>query len=164
MRLILTPLLLIAAGTTTLAVPAQEGNIVRAKNRSPEGSVMSVSLGENSKMTVHPAEQDRLERFYREVLGCNVIHKSKELDLIQMDHSFFIGVVYDDSALPESELLKSVWLDLRTDRPEALKQKILQFGIKEIEFWDKEHFYFQAPGGQVFRLVGKTEDMSKWQR
>jgi hypothetical protein len=58
--------------------------------------------------------------------------------------------------------LKSIWLDLRTDSPEELKQSS-EFGIKGIEFWDKEHFYFQAPVGQVFRLVGISEDMSKCQ-
>jgi hypothetical protein len=26
------------------------------------------------------------------------------------------------------------------------------------------HFYFQAPGGQVYRLISAGEDMSKWQR
>ena len=45
-----------------------------------------------------------------------------------------------------------------------MKEKIVGFGIKKVEFWDKEHFYFEAPGGQVFRLVGTTEDMSKWER
>jgi hypothetical protein len=73
-------------------------------------------------------------------------------------------VVYDDSALSESDRLKSIWQELRTDRPEELKQKILTFGIREIEYFDKEHFYFQAPGGQVFRLVGNAENMSKVQR
>jgi hypothetical protein len=52
---------------------------------------------------------------------------------------------------------------LRADDPESLREKNLKFGIQRIEFWDKEHFYFQAPGVQVFRLVG-SEDMSKWQR
>ncbi len=144
-------------GRNAIKAPAQAGS-------SQEGGVMSVSLGENSKMTVRPSERERLERFYRDVLGCNVITKSKTLDIIQMGKTFFIGVVYDDSALSDSDFLKSPWLDLRTDRPEELKRRILSFGIKEIQYWDKEHFYFQAPGGQVFRLVGKNEDMSKWQQ
>jgi len=58
----------------------------------------------------------------------------------------------------------SIWLDLRTDDSEGLKQKILGFGIPGIDFWDKEHLYFHAPGRQVFRLVGVSEDMSKWQQ
>jgi hypothetical protein len=44
-----------------------------------------------------------------------------------------------------------------------MKRKILAFGVKEIETWDKAHLYFQAPGGQVFRLVGDGEDLSKFE-
>ncbi len=158
---------LLLTTTATLLPPGMARHAVKTPAQEPiskAGPVMSVSLGEDSKMTVRPSERDRLERFYRDILRCNVITKSKTLDIIQMGKTFFIGVVYDDSALSESDFLKSLWLDLRTDRPEELRRKILSFGIKEIQYWDKEHFYFQAPGGQVFRLVGKNEDMSKWQQ
>jgi hypothetical protein len=125
---------------------------------------MTVKLGENSKITVAPTERDRVRCFYSDVLGCKVIPK-KELDLVQFSGgNFFIGVVYDAAALSEPEMLKAVWLDIRTEDPMGLNEKILGFGLKEVKFWDKEHFYFQAPGGQVFRLVGSTEDMSKWQQ
>jgi hypothetical protein len=121
-------------------------------------------LGENSKFFAKPSERDRIRKFYRDVLGCAATKESESIDIFRIGTSFYLGVVYDNSALSASDNLKSIWLDLRTDRPEELEQKILNFGIKGIEFWDKEHFYFQAPGGQVFRLVGSSEDMSKWQR
>ena len=123
-----------------------------------------IALGENSKMVIRPSERDRVQRFYRDVLGCRVTTKSNGMDLIRLGTDFYIGAVYDDSALSDADRLNSIWLDLRTENPIELKQKILEFGCQEVEFWDKEHFYFQAPGGQVFRLVGKTEDMSKWQQ
>lgn len=81
-----------------------------------------------------------------------------------MGNSFYLGVVYDDSALSKEEALKSIWLEISADNPDELKKNILKFGIKEIEYWDKEHFYFQAPGGQVFRITESKEDMSKWQQ
>ncbi len=124
----------------------------------------TIKLGEDSKMTALPAERERLQKFYAEVLGCKVTTKSDTFDLIQLGPDFFIGITYDPSALKNSDAQKALWLELRTDDPAGLKQKILAFGLKQLEFWDKEHFYFQAPGGQVFRLVGMTEDMSKWQR
>lgn len=122
-----------------------------------------VSLGENAKMTAQPTERDRIQRFYRDVLGCRITIKPK-IDLIRLGSNYYIGIEYDDSALSESDLSRSIWLGLRTDLQEELKQKILKFGIKEINYRDKQHFYFQAPGGQIFRLVGSTEDMSQWQR
>lgn len=124
-------------------------------------NMTTVSFGKNSKMTVLTSERDRIQRFYRDVLGCQVTEKSKTMDIILLGTNFYIGVAYEDSALSESDLLKSIWLELQTNRPEELKQKILKFGIKEIEYPDKKHFYFQAPGGQVFRLAGKTEEMPK---
>jgi catechol 2,3-dioxygenase-like lactoylglutathione lyase family enzyme len=151
-----------------IATASSAGNAATKHRRQgppQEGlNMTTVSLGENAKMTVLPSERDRFQRFYRDVLGCRVIEKSNTLDVVQAAPNFYIGVSYDDSALSESEMMKSIWLDLRTDHAGELKQKILKFGIKEIKYWDTEHFYFQAPGGQVFRLVGTTEDMSKWQR
>jgi len=123
---------------------------------------MSVSLGENSKLTVFPSEREQIRKFYREVLECPVTRESEKIDVFRIGTTFHLGVVYEESALRIEDRLKSIWLELCTDHLEELKQKILEFGIKELEYWDKEHFYFQAPGGQVFRLVGRTEDMSKW--
>ena len=122
------------------------------------------SLGENSKLTALPSERDRIRKFYKDVLGCPATRESERIDIFSIGTNFYLGIVYDNSALSPADSLKAIWLDLRTDHPEELKQKILDFGVKGIEFWDKEHFYFQAPGGQVFRLVGSSEDMSKWQR
>src|SRR5258708_21378513 len=41
-------------------------------------------------------------------------------------------------------------MEIRADHPEALKQKILTSGITELEYWDKEHFYFQAQADKYF--------------
>jgi catechol 2,3-dioxygenase-like lactoylglutathione lyase family enzyme len=124
--------------------------------------MFNVALGEHSKLFANPAERDRVRRFYTQVLGCPAMKESEKIDIFRIGTGFFLGVVYDDSALSEVDGLKSIWLDLRTSEPDALKARILEFGIQEVAFWDKEHFYFQAPGG-VFRLVGKSEDMSRWQ-
>lgn len=127
-------------------------------------SMISVSLGENSKLTVLPSERTQIRAFYRDVLDCPQTKESERIDIFKIGSTFFLGVVYDDSALSNPDHLKSIWLDLRTAHPKELKQKVLQFGIKEIEHFDKKHFYFQAPGGQVWRIVGSDEDMAKWQK
>jgi hypothetical protein len=43
-----------------------------------------------------------------------------------------------------------------------MRQKIVAFGVKVLEVPDP-HLYFHAPGGQVFRLVGTNEDLSKYE-
>jgi hypothetical protein len=40
-----------------------------------------------------------------------------------------------------------------------MTRKILDFGVRKLDIPDR-HLYFQAPGGQVLRLVGIDEDLS----
>lgn len=116
-----------------------------------------VSFGNHSKMTARVSERDRIRNFFGDVLGCRITNKP-DIDIIRLGTDFSFGVAYEDSALSESEALKSIWLELWTEFPEELKRKIVDFGVKQLEYWDKEHFYFQAPGGQVFRLAGPDGD------
>ena len=43
-----------------------------------------------------------------------------------------------------------------------MTQRILDFGVRKLDIPDP-HLYFQAPGGQVLRLVGINEDLSKYE-
>ena len=58
--------------------------------------------------------------------------------------------------------MKAIYLELKTDNTEEMKQNILAFGIKKLDVTDP-HLYFQAPGGQVFKLVGINEDLSLYE-
>jgi hypothetical protein len=109
-----------------------------------------VRLGENSKLTALPSERKQVRKFYRDVLGCEQTRKSEGVDVFEIGSNFNLGVIYDERALSLPERMKSIWLELETADPDAPKRSILDFGIAEIEYWDKEHFYFQAPGGQSF--------------
>jgi hypothetical protein len=104
---------------------------------------------------------DPLQSFYRDVLGCYVgkgpEHPGgpEDTDLIRFANGFSIVVQYTDSALGEAELKRSIWLEVQTDNADQLARKIEAFGIHAFDYFDKDHFYFQAPGGQVFRVAGK---------
>jgi hypothetical protein len=64
--------------------------------------------------------------------------------------------------LGKEDFLKATYLELRTGNVEEMQQQIIDFGVKVIEIEDP-HLYFQAPGGQAFRLVGTDEDMSRYE-
>jgi hypothetical protein len=64
------------------------------------------------------------------------------------------------AALSDDEFIKANFLELKTDDLPAVRQKIVAFGVKMHDV-PNSHLYFQAPGGQVFRLVGTNEDLSK---
>ncbi len=81
-----------------------------------------------------------------------------------MGDGFYIAFLYEDDgvALDEREFLKAVYLELKAGNVEEMRQKIVAFGVKVLDVPDP-HLYFQAPGGQVFRLAGINEDLSKYE-
>jgi catechol 2,3-dioxygenase-like lactoylglutathione lyase family enzyme len=117
--------------------------------------------GNHSAVFAARSEQDRIRKFYCDVLGCKVRVKTDEVDRFQLD-DFYFCFVWQTTALDESSFLKSIFLELMTDNTEEMRQTILAFGAKKVDVPDP-HFYFQAPGGQVFKLVGISEDLSKYE-
>jgi len=123
-----------------------------------------VSIGNHSKIVARHADQERIRAFYRGVLGCTLTKESKDVDYIQFHEGFFIAVLYQD-VVPSAEVLRqSIWLELRSDDPTRTRTQILDFGVTEIPIPGAEHLYFQAPGGQVFRLVRDGEDLSRFEK
>jgi len=120
-----------------------------------------VIFGNHTAVFAARSEQDRIRRFYCDVLGCKARVKSDEVDRFQLDDLHFC-FVYQSTALDESGFLRAIYLELKTDNTEEMKQKILAFGVKKLDVPDA-HLYFQAPGGQVFRLAGINEDLSLYE-
>jgi catechol 2,3-dioxygenase-like lactoylglutathione lyase family enzyme len=123
-----------------------------------------VILGDHSAIVLPRTEQDRIRRFYRDILGCEIIRETDQKDDFRLGGSFYIGVLYEDEgvALDQSSFSKAIYLELKADNVEEMRRKIVAFGVRVLEMQDP-HLYFQAPGGQVFRLVGTDEDLSKYE-
>lgn len=64
-----------------------------------------------------------------------------------------LSVEFAEDAPDESQARAGAWLELETDDPAALKRRILEAGVPEVEYPGNDHFYFAVPGGQVLRLV-----------
>ena len=123
-----------------------------------------VTFGTHASVRVPRKEQSAIRQFYRDVLGCVITEETDEKDVIRMGEHFYIAVLYGDTA-DESEFLrtgKSMWLELKSDNVEEMRRKIVDFGVRKLDIPDP-HLYFQAPGGQVFRLVGVNEDLSVYE-
>lgn len=50
-------------------------------------------------------------------------------------------------------------LEIKSDNVEEMKKKILDSGVRILDV-PAPHLFFQAPGGQCWRLVGIDEDLS----
>ena len=120
-----------------------------------------VIFGNHMAVFAARSERERIRSFYGDVLGCKVNVNAADVDRFQLDDVHII-FVYQDTALDESSFLKATYLELKADDTEEMKRKILAFGVKKLDIPDP-HLYFQAPGGQVFRLVGINEDLSLYE-
>lgn len=123
-----------------------------------------VIFGNHSAIRVPRTERDRIRSFYRDVLGGEITREGDQKDDVRLGDGFYIAFLYEDEgvALDESGFMKAIYLELKTDNVEEMRQKIVAFGVKILEVPDP-HLYFQAPGGQVLRLVGIDEDLSKYE-
>src|SRR5712692_4821861 len=120
-----------------------------------------VSFGNHSSVIVPRHDRDSIRKFYCDVLGGKITKAEDERDFLRLGEAFYIGFLYADVP-DESEFLRtarSVWLEIKSDNVEAMTRKILDFGVRKLDIPDP-HLYFQAPGGQVLRLVGIDEDLS----
>jgi len=123
-----------------------------------------VIFGNHSAIRVPRTERDKIRNFYRDVLGGEITREGDQKDDVRLGDGFYIAFLYEDegAALDESGFMKAIYLELKTDNVEEMRQKIVAFGVKVLEVPDP-HLYFQAPGGQVLRLVGIDEDLSKYE-
>jgi len=126
-----------------------------------------VIVGNHAAVVVPRQHRDRIVRFYCDVLGFTRTRTADDKDDLQLGDAsaFHLSIVYGDVG-DHSDFLrsgKSIFLELKTDDVEAMRQKILEAGVTVVDVPDP-HLYFQAPGGQVFRLVGISEDLSRYER
>jgi hypothetical protein len=121
-----------------------------------------VILGNHSSVLVPQQDRDSIRKFYCSILGGKIMKTDPERDFLRLGENFYIGFLYGDVS-DESEFLRtarSVWLEIKSDNVEEMSRKILESGlVRKLDMPDP-HLYFQAPGGQCFRLVGINEDLS----
>jgi catechol 2,3-dioxygenase-like lactoylglutathione lyase family enzyme len=133
-----------------------------------------VIFSNHAALRVRRAERERIRKFYCDVLGCKLLRGLDDKDDFRIGDGFYVAFLYSsgtgvsadkgvpyaaEDALSDDDFLKAIFLELAADNVEEMKQKITAFGVRVLPVPDP-HFYFQAPGGQVFRLVGINEDLS----
>ena len=121
-----------------------------------------VIFGNHSAVIVPRQDRNGICRFYRDVLGGKITKAESDRDFLRLGEDFYIVFLYGGVA-DESEFLRSarsIWLEIKSDNVDEMGRKILESGMaRKLELPDS-HFYFQAPGGQCFKLVGIDEDLS----
>ena len=126
---------------------------------------MRIRFGSHYLLTLPAHQRSRVRSFYIDILECQIeahdhnvtANIPENIDLFHFPGGEVLGVQYvaeQDTVLTPREYKLACWLELKTDDVAGLVRKLQAFGVEEIaDFWDKEHFYFHAPGGQVFRVI-----------
>jgi hypothetical protein len=114
-----------------------------------------LQIGLNHHLTVANTLQRQARALCEGVLGANVTSPRSELEIFQFGNGSAIEVSYVDpsQALTPEQHLKAIWLEFEVEDEKATAAKLEALGMWPFEYFDKAHKYFQAPGGQVFRLA-----------
>ncbi|MFI5271969.1 MAG: hypothetical protein ACHQ4H_02920 [Ktedonobacterales bacterium] len=64
-----------------------------------------------------------------------------------------LSVEFTDEALDERQARWGAWLEIQSDDPATLRQKVIEAHLPQLQHPANDHFYFVAPGGQVLRIV-----------
>jgi hypothetical protein len=119
-------------------------------------------LGNHMSVLVPRQDRDNIRAFYCGVLGGTITKSEDERDFLLLPENAYFVFLYGD--VPDvselSRTARSVWLEIKADNVEEMRRTILDSGlVRKLDLPDP-HLFFQAPGGQCFRLVGISEDLS----
>lgn len=113
-------------------------------------------FGTNMKLTIATQWRPRVRALFVDVLGASALQPTEDLEVYRLDDGGNVGVYYVDAseALSPEDQQKGAWLEFRVDDPDVTNRKVRASGVAQIEHpHDREHAYFQVPGGPVFRLA-----------
>jgi hypothetical protein len=115
---------------------------------------MTARLGNHQKWIVRPAHRAALHDVLTKALGAKPVSPpGAAMDIFEFAGEAFVGVEVDAEALDEAQARKGTWLEFHVDDPEASARALDALDVRRVEYADKTHVYFQAPGGPIFRLT-----------
>lgn len=113
------------------------------------------TFGSNIRLTASRDLRSTVRGFYGKGLRAACTSPMPDLDVFRLPDGFQIGVYFiaPDQALAPEEAEKSAWLEFVVDDEPAAARELLELGAESVDYQDKSHRYFRAPGGQIFRLA-----------
>jgi hypothetical protein len=86
-----------------------------------------------------------------------VLSSKTDVDIFTFEDGASIATFYvpGERALTPAQHLRAIWLEFEVGDVAKVSGQLAQLNIEPFEYEDQTHPYFQAPGGQVFRLASK---------
>ena len=93
-----------------------------------------------------------------ETAGGAVLSPGTDVVVFTFDGGASVAFFYvpASQALTPPQHLQAIWLEFEVDDVARTTDALARLGIEPFEYEDRTHPYFQAPGGQVFRLARRS--------
>jgi hypothetical protein len=113
------------------------------------------TYGKNMKWTVASHHQEGIRRAFETGLGITREPGDRPVDVFPFPSDSWIAIQYvpSDHALTTEQLMQAPWLEFLVADVDGTAERLRKAGVRSIEYSDKDHPYFQFPGGPVFRLA-----------
>lgn len=120
-------------------------------------------LSNRVHLFAHPSERDELDRLFVEILGLpagvslDAPGYDEPVRVYRFTNGASLSVEFTRKTPHDGEVSHGAWLEIVVDDPEAVKKMVPEAGLRRIDFQGNNYFYFQAPGGQVFRIINQDQ-------
>jgi len=117
------------------------------------------TVGQNMKWTIQRGDREKMKAFFEQGLSAKRVKELPDTDLYALEGGGMIGCALVDAsgALTEQQAFLAPWVEFEVADPKATIQAFEKLGLKRVDYFDKEHAYFRAPGGVVFRLAARQK-------
>ncbi len=117
-----------------------------------------ITIGNNVKVTVPQSVRERARAVFSG-LDATLRTPSERFDQFAMTGGSNLGLEYvpDAEALTPSQMRIAPWIEIVVDDAAKARERLLALGVEQIDYRDKDHAYFVAPGGFIFRVRAATE-------
>ena len=116
---------------------------------------MMIGLSNRIHTFARPQVKQALTEFFTEVLEAEVMPiPGTSIVVFRFPDNSSYSVEFVEDALDEQQARRGAWLEVKTEDPDALKNKVLEAGLARVDYITGR-FYFQAPGGQVWGILPK---------
>jgi hypothetical protein len=123
-----------------------------------ENSQQGITFSNRAHIIVSPRFKEALIKCFSQVLALGEplwlkVKGQEPMAAFAFPGGGSVSIEFGDHALDEATVRRGAWLEIRSDNPPALKQRILEAGLPKVTHPATNTFYFAAPGGQVFGVV-----------
>lgn len=113
-------------------------------------------IGPNIRSVAPVSARERIHAFWVGVLRCQYMRPRDDLDVYVFEDGSRLGVYFvsdDDALSPSRQRDAGTWMEVCVADVTAARTAITAAGAEIVPHTDPEHTYYQAPGGQFFRLA-----------